>query len=323
MNGPWVTVICLCYNHEQFVREAITSVFDQTYPNIQIIVVDDASTDGSVAQIERVIAGRRDIVFLPLKKNLGNCAAFNRGLTLATGHFIVDFATDDVMMPDRLAKQVEFFHALDETYGVVFTDAQYIDSGSNFLRNHYEHLFKKHLIKSIPHGDVYRDVLTTYFISAPTMLVRKSVFDAIGGYDEQLAYEDFDFWVRSSRIFRYAFLDERLTKVRRSEKSMSARSYIPGDRQLHSTYLVCRKAADLNRTHEEKNALLQRVRYELRQSVFSNNYTEAGLFYRLLSSLNGIRLIDRAVYGMAVLRVPLAPFRKMYHRFRFGGARLL
>jgi glycosyltransferase involved in cell wall biosynthesis len=314
---PLVSIICLSYNHERFVREAIESVLHQTYPNIQIIVVDDASTDESVNEIKKII-GDRNVECLFLKENLGNCAAFNRGLALAKGEYIVDFATDDVMMPERIARQVTFFQSLDESYGVVFTDAEYIDANGKIFRNHYEYLFQQRLLDRVPQGDVYRDVLTTYFIAAPTMLVRKKVFDAIGGYDEQLAYEDFDFWVRSSRIFKYGLLNEKLTRVRRLRKSLSAAAYLQGDKQLHSTYLVCRKALDLNKTADDRIALIHRVRYELRHSVFTNNFVEAGLFCRLLNMMKGERMIDRVLYGLSVLRIPLSFWRSAYHDLRYG-----
>lgn len=317
MTLPLVSVICLSYNHERFVREAIESVLRQTYTNIQIIVVDDASTDGSVNEIRKVIADK-PVEHLFLSENLGNCAAFNRGLALAKGAYVVDFATDDVMMPERIARQVALFETLDESYGVVFTDATYIDANSKPFRDHYEYLFRHRLLKDVPQGDVYRDVLTTYFIAAPTMLVKKKVFDALGGYDEQLAYEDFDFWIRSSRNFKYGFLKERLTYVRRLEQSLSSGAYRQGDRQLHSTYLVCRKALDLNRTAEDHAALIQRVRYELRHSVFTRNFVEAGLFYRLLQTMHGTRLIDRIIYVLSVMRIPLSFLRKAYHTFRYG-----
>jgi hypothetical protein len=140
----------------------------------------------------------------------------------------------------------------------------------------------------------------------------------MGGYDEKLAYEDFDFWVRSSRIFKYKFLNEKLTRIRRLAKSLSAGAYMQGDKQLHTTYLVCRKALDLNKNAEDHAALVHRVRYELRHSVFTGNFTEAGLFYRLLKTMKGKRMIDRTLYGLSVLRIPLSFLRKIYHDIRYG-----
>jgi glycosyltransferase involved in cell wall biosynthesis len=318
MDQPLVSVICLCYNHERFVRESIQSAIDQTYSNIQIIVVDDASTDGSVTIIEQIVRENPRIEFLALKQNMGNCKAFNRGLVLAKGAFVVDLATDDIMLPQRVEKQIRAFDAYDESYGVNFTDATYIDSTGKPFRDHVKHLFDKGLIHEIPQGDVYRNLLTTYFICSPTMMIRKEVLDVLNGYDENLAYEDFDFWVRSSRIFRYCYLNEKLTKVRRNITSMSSGWYTPGDKQLHSTYLVCQKAQKLNRSPADHEALIHRVRYELRQSVFSGNDHEAELFFRLLSQLKRPQLIDRILLLAGKVRIPFAPLRRLYHKVRFG-----
>lgn len=315
---PLVSVVCLCYNQARFVEEAINSVLMQTYANIQLIVVDDASTDHSAAIIKQIVSQHPSIEYLLLTENLGNCRAFNRGLTLAKGEFIIDFAADDVFMPERIERQVEFFSTLDASYGVVFTDAIYIDERGKFLREHYAYLFWKKLLKVIPEGDVYRHVLSRYFICSPTMIVRKEVMDELHGYDEALSYEDFDFWVRSSRTYRYAYLDRKLTKVRRSARSMSTGWYRQGDRQLHSTYLVCKKALALNRTEEDHRALALRLKYELRQSVFSENRTEADHFYVFLRQINRTAVIDHLLWLLNKFRLPLSFLRRWYHQVRYS-----
>src|SRR5690554_6116465 len=102
---PLVSVICLCHNHERFLEEAIDSVLDQTYPNIEIIVVDDASTDGSKALLKDICV-KNNLPFIDIAENIGNCAAFNKGFSVAKGKYVIDFAMDDVMMPERIEKQV-------------------------------------------------------------------------------------------------------------------------------------------------------------------------------------------------------------------------
>lgn len=317
MPSPLVTVICLCYNQAPFVRQAIQSVFDQSYPFVQLVVIDDASTDASVNEINKIISGRQ-IEFLALKENVGNCKAFNRGLTVARGEFVIDLAADDVLWPDRVEKQVTCFQSLSPDYGVLFSDAEYIDEKGSFIRHHFKHLLKNGLITSIPEGDVYADVLSTYFIPSPTMMIRKRVLDALHGYDENLAYEDFDFWVRSSRICRYAFFNECLTKVRKRPNSMSSGWYRQGDRQLHSTYLVCRKAQKLNQNQHEVDALIRRVKFELRQSVFSKNANEAKLFFDLLSELKSPGIREKFLMALVHLPLPLPALRKWYHSLRYS-----
>lgn len=314
MNQPLVSVICLCYNHKPFLREAMESVVRQTYANLQVILVDDASSDGSEQLIQQLASEHKQIHTILLPTNLGNCEAFNVGLAHAKGEFIIDFATDDVMLPDRIAKQVDFFLERDFKTGVVFTDAIYIDEFSKPFRKHFEYLKAKKLLNRIPSGDVFRDVLTTFFICSPTMMIRREVLAALNGYDELLAYEDFDFWVRASRLYEFAFLDEALTLVRKSSGSMSAGWYKKGDLQLHSTYLICCKAKELCRNEEDLNALRQRVHYEFRQSVFSGNKKEARLFDALAQTLGKVPVSFSIVRIASWLPLPWSWIRSAYHR---------
>lgn len=318
MENPLVSVICLCYNHERFIRDAVESVLNQSYSNIQVIVADDASTDNSVKEINALKAKYPAVELLLLPTNVGNCKAFNEAFKLARGEYIIDFATDDLMANNRVERQVSFFQRLDSTVGVVFTDATYINESGAFIRNHFDYLLAKGLLSQIPQGDVYRDVLATYFIPGPTMMFRREVFVALNGYDESLSYEDFDFWIRSSRIYRYAFLNERTTSIRKIKTSMSTGWYVPGDKQLHSTYLVCKKAQLLNRDKDDEQALAKRLRYEYRQSVLSGNFEEASLFYDFLKELDGVQFTERFLKIFDKARIPLAPLRKLYHTIKYS-----
>ena len=312
MVEPMVTIIALSYNHEQFLEPALRSLAQQTYSAIELIVVDDASTDQSVTIVRSYLEKKPPdfpvkTLFLP--KNIGNCAAFNRGLALAKGKYIVDFATDDIMLPQRIEQQVAYFESLSNDYGVIFTEAEYIDEKGKHLWYHYRDRLKH--IRPIPVGDVYADVLARYFISPPTMMVRKRVLDELGGYDEQLAYEDFDFWVRSARNWKYAYLNECTTQVRKHKDSMSAQQYQPKDPQLHSTYLVCQKAFELNRNDKEEKALATRLKYELRRAFRSGNFREVRSFYKLLRKTKAKTLPYSILYWLAILgQLTVTIFRK-------------
>jgi len=319
MELPLVSIVCLCYNHERFVEEALESVLHQTYPNIEIIVVDDGSSDSSLAVITKVVNQHdRRIELLALPDNQGNCTAFNRGLKLVTGDFVIDFSTDDVMLPDRIELQVDFFLKQSQPVGVVFTDAVYINEMGVPLRKHYDYLRQKKRIDHVPTGDVFRDVLTRYFIAGPTMMVHKDVMDALHGYDENLAYEDFDFWVRASRDFQFAFLNVVTTKVRLLPGSLSTNQYQKGDRQLHSTFLVCLKAEKLCHDEGDREALRWRVRYEYKHAAFSENKTELKLFSALLKRLGKIPLSFFMIHYATRLPLPWAKMRKAYHQLRYG-----
>ncbi|WPP53503.1 glycosyltransferase family 2 protein [Catalinimonas niigatensis] len=318
MSQPLVTIICLCYNHEKFIVESLTSVWKQAYEHIEVIIVDDCSTDDSVAIIQSYLATYPSpfpLKTLFLKQNLGNCAAFNRGWKMAKGEYIIDLATDDILLPKRVSSQVAHFQQLPEDYGVVFTESKYIDATGRDLGYHYDKQYKH--IRPIPTGDIYQEVLSRYFISSPTMMIRKEVLQYLGGYDEQLAYEDFDFWVRSSRKYKYTYLDECTTLVRKLESSLSKGIYKKGDRQLHSTFLVCQKAKSLNKTLAEQEALIKRVKSEIRQSVFSDSREETVLFFGLLEEIESIKGFYRILYLLFKTNIPLNWLRSLYIRVRY------
>ncbi len=278
-----VSVICLCYNQAKFVKEALNSVVNQSYKAVELIVVDDGSSDDSKAIILEWLANHEEIPFVNLKENLGNTSAFNQGLKLAKGKYVIDLAADDILVANRIERQVDFFERLDSKVGVIYSDANYIDPEGGAL---YRHFSKTRLHPY--EGEVYQKLIDTYFIPPPTMMIKKEVLDGLGGYDESLAYEDFDFWVRSARNWKYAYQSEVLTKVRLIEGSHSDNYYGKGDLKLASTVIVCRKIAAMNQTEEEDIALIRRLKYEIRHSFLAGKKSEMNDFFGLWASENTI-----------------------------------
>lgn len=282
---PLVSVICLCYNQARFVEEAIHSVLQQTYPNIELIVVDDASSDDSRQMIEKVLAPYPRAKFIALETNIGNCRAFNKGWRESAGEFIIDLAADDLLMPKRVERGVEAFARHDVSYGVSFSNAELVAGNGAFLKYHYN-VDPSGLVKMpVPQGDVFLPLIQRYFICAPTMMYRRSVLDRLGGYDESLSYEDFDFWVRSSRLFKYVYTDEVLVKKRIVKGSKSQLQFKVGSKDFSSTYKVCVKAAALVASAVEKHALKKRVFYELRQALRFFDFKTALCYLALLKNL--------------------------------------
>ncbi len=315
---PLVSVICLCYQHADFVTDTLKSVWQQDYPNIEVIIVDDASSDDSVSVIQNYLIDHPcpfPLKTLFLQQNLGNCAAFNRAWQMAKGEYIIDLATDDIMLPQRVSSQIAYFQQLPNDYGVVFSEAQYIDHAGKPLAYHFAEKYPH--IRPVPTGNVYSEVLSRYFIPSPTMMYKNEVLQHLGGYDEQLAYEDFDFWVQSARFFKYAYLDKCTTLVRKSPASMSRGWYQKGDAQLYSTFLVCLKARALNRTLEEQKALIKRVKFEIRQAVFSDNRKEARLFFKLLEEIHQVSGFYRFLYVLSRMKIKLSWLRNLYLRLRY------
>jgi glycosyltransferase involved in cell wall biosynthesis len=274
---PLVSVICLCYNQRRFVREAIESVIRQSYKNIQLIVVDDFSTDGSADELKRISHEYPAIGLLLLNANHGNCKAFNKGLTLAKGDYLLDLAADDVLLPDRIEKGVMVLQQSGPEYGVHFSDAELIDENGRHLAFHSDRFPHN----TIPQGDIYKDVIGRYFICPPTVFFTRNVMKHLGGYDENLAYEDFDFWIRSSRTFKYCYSPEVLVKKRETRTALAKNQFHFFSKHSQSTYRVCEKIMELNQTKEEQEALSKRIRYETKLNIRLLNISMAFKFFRL------------------------------------------
>ncbi|MBK8290774.1 MAG: glycosyltransferase [Flammeovirgaceae bacterium] len=189
MSTPLVTIICVCYNQARFVEAALDSVINQTYNDIELIVIDDGSTDGSPKIIKRWIANHPETTLLINATNLGYCKTFNKAYKISKGEYVIDLAADDILLPNRVEVGIKVFMKAGQDYGVTFSDAEHVEEQGTLLRLHSD----KYPHHTIPSGDIYKDVIDRYFICSPTMMFRRSVIDHLSGYDELLAFEDFDF----------------------------------------------------------------------------------------------------------------------------------
>jgi len=309
VSRPLVSVICLCRNQGRFVRQALDSVVAQTYPARELLIVDDASTDDSAAQIRAFTAEHPATQTLFLRENVGNCRAFNLALHRARGEFILDLAADDRLRPDRLARQVEGFQRTGADVGVLFHNAAFIDANGRCTGTFFPVDASGKTPVTVPEGDVFAALLRHRPVCAPTMLVRRAVFDDLGGYDETLAYEDFDFWVRSARRWRYGFQNEILTEKRVLRGSLGSRFYELRNPLLPSALVVCRKAKALCRTGQERAALRFRVQYFLRQCGYTHHFTLAEGFFELLEKPD---LLSRLVRAACRARVPVHRLYRFY-----------
>ncbi len=282
MQSPLVTIVCLCYNHANFISNTLQSIWNLNYPNIQLIIADDASTDNS-QQIIKELVKKRNVELLLNTVNIGHCKTFNKALRLAKGEFIIDLAADDMLLPESVELGVLELQKRGDEYGVFFADAALIDFKGTVIGNHITQSFFKN--GNVPQGEVYKLILSKYFINPVTMIYRKSMVDQLGGYDEHLNYEDFDFWVRSSRFYKYCYLPLITVQKRVLSNSASTKQYIKNSKMLVSTLEVCNKAFRLNVNKHEDVALIKRLAYEGKMSFVSSNFLLGFSFFILATKV--------------------------------------
>lgn len=271
-NFPLVSVICLSYNHEAYVVEALNSVINQTYPNIELLIADDCSSDNSVEVIQNWLQNHPEVYFLTNQKNLGNTKTFNQLAKKAKGEFIIDLAADDVLLPNCIEKQIKTFqNSKYKNLGIVYGNLIEMDENGNFIGNYYTE-------KDHPQsGNIYQMVIgrTTKICSVSSM-IKKTVLEKLGFYDENLAYEDLDLWIRTSRDYEFEYIPEILAKKRVLPHSLSSHFLLENNlraRKLNaSTLKILNKAFQLNRTKDEHKALLGRIRFEMYKFIKARNF---------------------------------------------------
>ena len=286
MTEPLVSVICLSHNHEKYIERAILSVYNQDYSNIELIVVDDASTD-QTPSIIRSLSEKLGFQYLLQSKNIGNCKAFNKGFKKSKGSFIIDLAADDELYPTRVSQGVKDLGTRDVSYGVHFCDVDLVDPLGHSHGTHYRRNKEGQLMENVVDGNMYAILLEKYYISTPTMMIRRAVLEDLDGYDETLTYEDFDFWIRSSRKFKYVFSDKILVKKTMILNSHSSAQYQKKNPYHTSTAKVCAKAYQLNQNREEERALFKRIKYEMKWALITESWEACKSYLYLLKKLKG------------------------------------
>jgi len=220
-NRPLVSIVAVCYNHEAYLLETLNSIINQSYKNIQLIIIDDCSTDNSVDKIEEWIAlNNVPCQFISQKVNKGLCTNLNEGLLLCKGEFYQSIACDDVMKSQKIEKQVAFFQKSLSDVMVVCSNFETIDATSNCISKTY---FKPDF--KFP-KDVFTSLLTNsnaynILVHSPTVLLRRSVFENVGVYNQNLKQEDFYMWLMISRKYSIGFLNEVFVSYRVLSTSLS------------------------------------------------------------------------------------------------------
>jgi glycosyltransferase involved in cell wall biosynthesis len=220
---PLVSVIIPAYNHELYVQEALQSVINQTYKNIQLIVINDGSTDETGTVITNFIENNNNFnIEYFSKPNEGICRTLNKGLELAKGKYVAFLASDDMWTSDRIEKQVQLMEE-NANIGLVFSDNYFIRNNqiAQIKGTDYKPSIKKCFINNIQNINMYEKLLTEDIIPALTVLIRKECLDKVGGFDNNLKAEDYDMWLRMAKEFPMAFIDEPLAYYRIHDTNIS------------------------------------------------------------------------------------------------------
>ncbi|MEW4241131.1 glycosyltransferase [Priestia megaterium] len=187
-----VSIIIPTYNRCNYLKESLDSVLAQTYPNKEVIVVDDGSTD----ETEKILKEYKPFITHISKENGGKSSAINLGMERVTGDYIWIFDDDDIALPKKLEIQIRKFQE-NKSVGLIHTSAIYfqeLDEDKKFIG--------KFDVKNLTPRDALKEQLKGNHFFTPSVIVRRECYDEVGQWDEGLVRaQDYDMW---SRICRYS-----------------------------------------------------------------------------------------------------------------------
>ena len=208
-----VSIIIPTYNRAHLIKRSLQSVLKQDYPNFEIIVIDDASTDNTEYIVKELDDVR--VIYIQHSFNKGANAARNTGIRAATGEYIAFQDSDDEWLPDKLTKQIEAFKTAPTDVGVVYTACWRIEGTERTYTPSKDVLVKD--------GFLHNELLKRNFITMPSLLVKKECLKEVGLFDEALPrLQDWELFLRLSNRYQFLFIDEALVNAYHTPGSITS-----------------------------------------------------------------------------------------------------
>jgi glycosyltransferase involved in cell wall biosynthesis len=221
---PLVSIIVPVYNGEKYVRASLDSILAQTYPRIEVLVMDDASTD-STPDIVASYGNR--VTHIRQPQNRGQFDNVNDGIERAQGEYIAVYHADDIYSPQIVEREVAFLQYHSKA-GAVFCLDIFIDAvGREYGRLEIPREIRE--LDLLPYPVVLNKLLEykNTFLVGPSSMVRASVYREVGGYrgDEFQIASDLEMWVRIARKYPIGIIDEHLFHYRHGHGNLSQKYY--------------------------------------------------------------------------------------------------
>ena len=275
---PLVSVLIPAYNHENYIQETIESIINQTYPNIELIILDDGSKDKTwekITELKPKCENRFVKIHFETKQNEGTCITLNKLLKLSSGEFVYIIASDDLTKPQAIEKEVKFLQD-NPDYALAVGDNEYVDSMCKqifrtqkaFTSNIKNAKYKT--VKEFLSSKLKIDFLSDDFGSYKTLykenyipngyLIRKNIFETIGNFTKNAPLEDFWLMLQISKYKKMKYIDEILfsyrihdtntigNSARMRELTTQTRNY---EQKLLEKYLTNHKNDELLKIYNE------------------------------------------------------------------------
>ena len=207
MNTPLVSVVIPCYNHEEFVQDSIKSIINQSYQNIELIIIDDGSKDFSVEKIEEMVTlcEKRFTRFeFRSRPNKGLSATLNEALEWCRGEYFSVHDSDDVLLKNKIKIQIDFLNK-NKSCVAVFGGEILIDENSNVIKRN---------IKKENKYNFNQILMLEHDLPCSTQLIRLKTLKKVGGYKEEVKIEDWYMWLLLAQEGEICYIPEIMVKYR-------------------------------------------------------------------------------------------------------------
>ncbi len=251
---PKISIITPSFNQAKFIRITIDSVLSQNYPNLEYIVMDGGSTDGTIEILKSY--GKRITWYF--QKDKGQSDALNRGFKMVTGEIIGFINSDDFLEENALIKISEYFNHHKDAFWLTGKCRVVDEKGEEVRRliTKYKNLFLK----------IFRSkkiLLIVNYISQPSTFWRKEAFEKCGYFDVDLHYSmDYDFWLRMSRLYKLYYIDCYLACYRVHDSSKAVTS---PEKQFRAEYDIVKRYSNnglvrlIHKIHSATAVILYRL----------------------------------------------------------------
>ncbi len=219
-----VSVLIPAYNHQEYIKRTLDSVLNDDFPNKEIVVIDDGSTDDTDRMIREWIDENGDLIFVNYKsrKNRGLTKTLNELVSMAKGEFIVTLGSDDYLLEGGIRKRYEYLKKHKRKHAV-FADCIVIDAKGDTISS--SALFKfRHMRRERLFSDegIRKEFLTNFALPGPVLMIRKRFYEEYGGYDEEIYMEDLHLYLKLASKSLIGFIDEKVSAYRIHQTNMSS-----------------------------------------------------------------------------------------------------
>lgn len=220
---PLISVMIPAFNHGNFVEKCLDSVLEDDYPNKEVVIINDGSTDNTHDVISCWVNKYKQQLPIHYKNrimNHGLTRTLNELINLCNGEYVVLLASDDYLLPGGISKRLDYLLNNEDKFGV-FGDCNVVDEAGNiFCSSGLRDLHVADTTRYFSDETLKREIIYNWSVPGPVLMVRKSIYELIGSYDEDLYIEDWDFYLRMVADNLLGYIDCKVSAYRLHQNSL-------------------------------------------------------------------------------------------------------